>query len=158
MHAKIFDRISKNIEGYQYCWPHEVIPKLEQFLLDNIPENERYVRGPGSGWYLNIAGKNAAGFDIPFLKALTKQSESLQLGYFHVSYRVLDPALLYFDPNQDTALPNLTTCLKRAKIDTEVTHDALGDAMLIVQLLRKYYHNDNIPNDLDLKRKNDTTN
>lgn len=145
MHSKIFSKIAKNVEGYQYCWPNQVTDILGSFLLENIPVDKREKRdGKDDSYSLNVAGKNAGGFDLLFLGKLARKdmdaNGSLSFGPFHVRKRCLDPAILYFDPETDTCLPSLTECLKRASIPVEVTHTAVEDAMCVVQLLRKYYH------------------
>jgi DNA polymerase III epsilon subunit-like protein len=73
-----------------------------------------------------LAGKNVHGFDLPFLKAL---------GFPPHHRRVLDPAILYIR-NGDTVPPNLSLCLERAGLSSEVTHRAVDDAMQVVSLLR----------------------
>ncbi len=78
---------------------------------------------------ITIAGKNAAGFDIPFLpKSITS--------CFH--HRTIDVGSMYLEDG-DEVVPNLAECLKRAEIDKEVSHCALEDAMDVVRLVRKNY-------------------
>lgn len=77
---------------------------------------------------ITVAGKNAANFDIPFLP------KALQARFRH---RVLDPGSMFVE-NTDKEVPNLETCLKRAGLPTEVTHDAYEDAMQVVELIRYF--------------------
>jgi oligoribonuclease len=76
-----------------------------------------------------VAGKNVAGFDIPFLK---------QIGgifpRFH--HRVIDPGMLYFDPRNDNIPPDLKECKRRAGLSEAVSHEALDDAWDVIQLVR----------------------
>lgn len=73
---------------------------------------------------INVAGKNAAGFDIPFLP--TNLSDKFR-------HRVIDPGSVFVDWSKDSlpALGNL--------INMEVTHDALGDARDVITCLRRSY-------------------
>ena len=73
---------------------------------------------------INVAGKNAAGFDIPFLP------QDLRDRFRH---RVIDPGSVFVDWSKDR-LPALGDL-----IDTEVTHDALGDARDVITCLRRSY-------------------
>ena len=62
---------------------------------------------------------------------------------YRVAFLLLEKLLflpiLFVDWNNDTSLPNLTTCKERAGIEGVVTHDALEDAWDVVQVLRKFY-------------------
>lgn len=79
-----------------------------------------------------VAGKNVAGFDLPFLRKLFGWGT-----LFDVRHRVIDPALA-FTRRDDRVPPNLLECAVRAKIawDPKLAHTALGDANVIVQLVR----------------------
>lgn len=83
---------------------------------------------------INVAGKNFGTFDKLFLQQLPWWQKLIR-----TRQRVLDPAILFVDWNNDTSLPNLTTCKERAGIEGVVTHDALEDAWDVVQVLRKFY-------------------
>jgi hypothetical protein len=80
---------------------------------------------------INVAGKNFASFDMLFLNNVPGW-----LGFIDVRKRILDPAILYFDVNNDDVLPSLDVCKKRANIDGNVSHNALLDAWDIIQVLR----------------------
>jgi oligoribonuclease len=88
-----------------------------------------------------IAGKNAAGFDIPFLRNMKLPYAKDRNSVFHtkLSHRVLDVGPLFVDWKEDQTVPDLATCLKRAGIDGSVKHRALGDAKQVIQLLRTKY-------------------
>ena len=83
---------------------------------------------------LTIAGKNVAGFAVPFLKKLPRFTEIFK---FH--QRVIDPAILFVDWEKDELLPNLNTCMKRAGVEGEVTHDAVEDCKDVIKVLRTKY-------------------
>lgn len=83
-----------------------------------------------------VAGKNVAGFDLPFLRSRIPGWEHLR-----ISHRVLDPAMLYFDPSEDLVPPNLHDCLVRSGMGSRhdhslVAHEAIADALQVIQLLR----------------------
>lgn len=81
---------------------------------------------------LVAAGKNFTGFDKRFLSQLPGW-EGLP---FH--HRALDPGGMYWEPNIDGDVPPDTkTCMKRAGIPGDVAHNALEDAVVVAQLIRK---------------------
>lgn len=134
MHPAIFRKIAdakKNKTDYDEDGSHFMdingLPyAFRNFLTkNNIPEN------PKTGSIsLNIAGKNAAMFDLPFLK---KKIKNWQNVWF--KHRVLDPAILYYEPG-DKELPDSKKCMERAGISGEVAHTALEDALAVVKLIR----------------------
>lgn len=79
---------------------------------------------------LNVAGKNVAGFDLPFLRQLSAWNDVVV-----TRQRVLDPAILFMKPD-DRKLPNLQKCMQRTGIDIPVTHRALADCLDTGMLLR----------------------
>jgi oligoribonuclease len=79
---------------------------------------------------LTVAGKNVAGFDLPFLK-------NAFMPKFH--HRVIDPGMMYFNPRNDKVPPDLKECKKRAKLPEVVTHEALDDAWDVIQLVREKF-------------------
>ena len=81
---------------------------------------------------LVVAGKNVAGFDIPFLKQIVGVFPK-----FH--HRVIDPGMMYFDPHNDKVPPDLKECKKRARLPEHVSHEALDDAWDVIQLVREKY-------------------
>lgn len=80
----------------------------------------------------NAAGKNFASFDDRFLRS--DMPDFVQ--YFRYHCRVLDPAILYWKPLEDTKLPDTKTCMERAGLDDEVAHTALEDAKVIIKLIQ----------------------
>jgi oligoribonuclease len=109
--------------------PEEVAPAFKRFLHANRNQwsVETFVNGIGP---FNLAGKNIAGFDLPFLNQLPEWNGIK----FH--RRIFDPAPLYFDPISDDVLPDLTTCKKRAGLSEYVAHIALDDAWDVISLIR----------------------
>lgn len=124
MHAKIFKRIAERTPGYNYYAPYEAAYAFQQWLLQNIPNQLKYT----------MVGKNFASFDLPFLKAepnfkpLTK--------FFH--HRVMDLGSMFVSPVLDQVLPSTAECLKRAGMDTNISHEAKDDALQVIQLIRKW--------------------
>lgn len=100
------------------------------FLLMN-----GFSKGGNGKIEINVAGKNVKGFDLSFLELLPKWNDLIR-----AHQRVIDPAILFVDWKEDKTLPNLSKCLERANFtDTEVTHDALEDALDIIKILRTQY-------------------
>lgn len=81
---------------------------------------------------INVAGKNFAGFDKPFLETLPEWKSLIQ-----IRSRIIDPAVLFVKWKEDETLPNLQKCMERASIKTQVTHDALQDALDVVEVIRR---------------------
>lgn len=78
------------------------------------------------------AGKNFAGFGLPFLKKLPNFCVK-----FH--HRVLDPAIYYTNFNKDKVLPSMAECFARATgLRNFKYHEALDDAWNVILLLRNY--------------------
>ena len=96
------------------------------FLKNGYNQNDK-----NGNIYINPAGKNLSSFDIPFLKSKIKDWGSI---YF--LNRSIDPAILYFDLENDNSLPDMKKCMERAGIAGEVAHTAIEDALVVVKLLR----------------------
>jgi DNA polymerase III epsilon subunit-like protein len=134
MHPVILRRIANGEEGYNYTQFPDLGERFFQWLASVLPECVKDdVASP------NIAGKNAAGFDLQFLKKVTNFS-----GWVRPKHRTFDPAILYFDPKIDTVLPSIDECCKRAGLfergsdktnSLTSKHDAMGDARIVIQLL-----------------------
>jgi oligoribonuclease len=128
MHSKIFKRIAEKEKGFTYCSPSKFGFMFKKFLLDNGYKCEHDIVT------INAAGKNLAGFDIPFLNAKTDIQK-----HVNIRKRVLDPSILFINRN-DIALPSLSECKKRAGLSENVAHDAISDAIDVIELLRKGVH------------------
>jgi len=120
-------RLQEDEDGTRFMRLSELPEALNGFLFANgwtpDPKTDRF--------YVNVAGKNAAGFDLPFLKRKIKK-----WGRVYLNQRVMDPAVLYFNPMNDSSLPDMQECMKRAGIQGDVAHTATEDAMTVVRLLR----------------------
>lgn len=97
------------------------------FLVKNGFESGKKIE-------LNVAGKNFGMFDYGFIKLVPRMEE-----LFRFKSRVLDPAILCVDWNEDKSLPSLNDCKQRNGIEGDVTHDAVEDAWDVIQVLRKFY-------------------
>jgi oligoribonuclease (3'-5' exoribonuclease) len=120
MHSDIFYRIANLVDDYNYLEPREVGPYLYKFLDKHFPNQD-----------VVAAGKNFGSFDLQFLKKLPNFSNHVN---FH--HRTLDPSGYYVDLIEDSVPPNLKKCLERAKIEGEIAHTALEDALDVVRLIR----------------------
>lgn len=140
IHPTILRRIAQREPGWTYTEPVSLAEAVRRWVLE--VEN-------GSGEHtdpipMQFAGKNFGRFDSRFLGDIPFWSD-----YIKESHRSFDPAILYFDHLADRKLPDMRTCLERAAARTvartgvdqgfgllEVTHDAMGDAELVIKLLR----------------------
>jgi DNA polymerase III epsilon subunit-like protein len=136
MHSEIFKKIDmakkKNLE---YCPDQDIhfmpIDHLPTALTAFFLKNGYNQNDKNGNIYINPAGKNLSSFDIPFLKSKIKDWGSI---YF--LNRSIDPAILYFDLENDNSLPDMKKCMERAGIAGEVAHTALEDALVVIKLLR----------------------
>lgn len=90
-----------------------------------------FARSSQGAVKIDVAGKNFASFDKNFLVKLPNWTSHVQM-----RQRILDPAILFMDWKTDKSLPNLGECLNRAGYSSEVSHDALDDAMDVVRVIR----------------------
>ena len=128
MNSWILDILSKPEENADRIVKANVLASnFQNFLLTNGFELNEY----GKIKFV-IAGKNVAGFDLPFLNKLPDWNRM-----FTIPQRVLDPAILYYNPTIDEIPPSLDDCLERASLEGEITHDALYDAWDVIRVLRK---------------------
>jgi len=135
--------------GYKFYEEEEVVKEFYRFLWSN---GFGYELGPGDfvntidgveypaiggktkPITLNVAGKNFGTFDKLFLQELPWWQKLIR-----TRQRVLDPAILCVDWNNDTSLPSLTQCKERTSVEGIVTHNALEDAWDVIQVLRNFY-------------------
>lgn len=82
---------------------------------------------------ITVAGKNAATFDLPFLRAQSDID-----AFVDIRHRVLDVASHFWRPG-DECLPSLDVCLERAGIPKRTCHGALDDALLVCDLIDKVF-------------------
>jgi len=141
--------VLNNNSGYKFYEEEDVVKEFYRFLWGN---GFGYELGPGDfvntidgveypaiggktkPITLNVAGKNFGTFDKLFLQELPWWQKLIR-----TRQRVLDPAILCVDWNNDTALPSLTQCKERTNVEGIVTHNALEDAWDVIQVLRNFY-------------------
>ena len=126
MHPKILRRIATEEGDFRYLTPSEVARDFRTWLEARGIDSEKRHVVP--------AGKNFASFDRQFLRRLPQWDELIPM-----THRCVDPGMLYWNPKTDDSIPNTLTCMKRAGIAGEVAHTALEDALVIVDLVRRYY-------------------
>jgi hypothetical protein len=117
-------------EGTLYMTIDELPGAMETFLF----KNGWKPQGENDKFYLPVAGKNVAAFDIPFMKEKVNY-----WGRIHLMQRTLDPAILFMDPFKDNAPPDLLECMRRCGMEGEVAHTAHEDAEVVIKVLRHYY-------------------
>jgi hypothetical protein len=139
-----------HMTGMQFLNEDEVVEAFYEFLYLNGMVDDVNHTGP---WKLGksgksvpalssnmkpvaitCAGKNFGTFDKLFLERLPRWKQIIR-----TRSRILDPSILYVDWKNDSDLPSLNECKKRAGISGEVSHNALEDAWDVIQILRKKY-------------------
>jgi hypothetical protein len=80
---------------------------------------------------INVAGKNFARFDSRCIERVPRFNDIIAF-----SGRVLDPAMLYWNPISDKRLPSLEECCKRAQINSTIEHTSVSDALKVIELIR----------------------
>lgn len=111
--------------------PEEGISQAQFIKVFTAWLNDHGFEQEKGRFVINVAGKNVAGFDNIFLKNIPGFTDRIR-----IRSRCIDPTILFLD-EKDEHLPDLQTCLERAGIKKKVTHNALEDALDIVQLIRK---------------------
>jgi len=138
MHTALFEEIGKcksdklEKEGwYQHddstaqhvvlvCYPKVLVHRFLQWL-------RRHDCFTGKGKVI-AAGKNFYGFDYNFIKPLFDCGIK-----FH--HRSLDPVMYYIKPT-DRKPPDLQLCCERANLPMSDYHTAIGDARMVIELIR----------------------
>jgi oligoribonuclease (3'-5' exoribonuclease) len=113
MNQELLERIAEGYDHGAMVIPNRLVGDLLAF-----------VRQHHDGGPLVPAGKNVAGFDLPFLRRYAPGREYANLD---LHYRCVDPSMLWIRPDDD-APPSLSECLRRAGLEPTVTHTALDDA------------------------------
>lgn len=136
---KFLSQLETDPENLEEDWSW-ITPELLHPILFNFLETTNFEKNKNGEYSLNIAGKNAAGFDIPFLKEHFRKFNNINIEdhreqVFHFKKRVIDPAILYTDFIKDTKLPDMKLCKSRAGLNTDVRHLALKDAWDVVLLV-----------------------
>lgn len=124
------------------CGDLEAI-QMNRDLLSEIHKGETKELSEVSQLFLNwvktfykdksfyAAGKNFASFDGPWLRHHLDVCPKWK-------HRILDLGSMYLLPD-DTDIPNLNGCLRRAGVEKSVSHRALDDAISVVQCIRGKY-------------------
>ena len=138
--------------GMEFYYEDQVVERFYRWLYDNgmveIDQNflnQMVTRDENGKIYpmitsktkpvtINVAGKNFASFDKHFIERLPRWKQLIR-----IRQRIIDPAVIFTDWKNDDSLPSLNKCKERAKIQGEVTHDALEDAWDVIELLRTQY-------------------
>ena len=123
------ESLSKSLYNARFIRLEEVILHITNFLKINGYKSNEYSR-----LTINVAGKNFGTFDKLFLEEIPGWKERIQ-----IRSRILDPAILYVDWEEDASLPSLNECKERAGIFENVSHNAIEDAWDVIQTLRKFY-------------------
>ncbi len=127
MHAEIFRRIATKEEGYDYWYPSEAAGHFGRWMEEH---GAYQTEKPDREARAVVAGKNFGTFDDRFLRRLPHFDEWVK--YHH---RLIDPAMLYWNPLTDMVPPSLKVCMQRAGIGDEVAHTALEDALVVAKLI-----------------------
>lgn len=122
MNSEIFKRIAEGRQADLFLYEQDLGKQFQNWLNEKqVPEKTA------------VAGKNFASFDQRFLERLPKWNVKF-------SHRSLDPAMLYFNPLEDSAPPSMKVCMQRAGMAGEVAHTAVADAQVVIELIRKAYN------------------
>ncbi|MCC2546001.1 hypothetical protein LJY25_06055 [Hymenobacter sp. BT175] len=130
LNAGLLAELARKDENPELCTPAELVPQLRAFLVQQNfrPDKHDCV-------VVTLAGKNIGPFDIPFLRHLAGWGTLVRN-----EPALLDPACFYLNWRKDTRLPTMSICKARAHFpDDSVAHQALADALDVVQLLRPFY-------------------
>ncbi len=130
LNAGLLQELARKEPNAELCTPDELLPQLREFLLAQgfRPDKKDCVA-------VTMAGKNIASFDLGFLRELPGYATLVR-----AEPAMLDPAAFYLNWRKDTRLPTMQICKARAGFeDTTVAHQALADALDVVQLLRPFY-------------------
>jgi DNA polymerase III epsilon subunit-like protein len=128
------------VEGfYRWLYDNGMVELDPNFLNQMVTRDENgkiypMITSKTKPVTINVAGKNFASFDKHFIERLPRWKQLIR-----IRQRIIDPAVIFTDWKNDDSLPSLDKCKERAKIQGEVTHDALEDAWDVIELLRTQY-------------------
>jgi oligoribonuclease len=115
--------------GIDFYKEDEIVSGFRQWLItNNFTQLDKEITN------LTVAGKNFGTFDKLFIERLPRWKQ-----YFRIRQRIIDPAILFVDWKNDNSLPGLSACKTRAKLNPNVTHNAVEDAWDVIELLRLNY-------------------
>lgn len=122
MNAETLRKIAAADPSTPLCAPEELGNQFANWLA-------HYHLDPKK---ITAAGKNFASFDMPFLYQIPQFRTHVRF-----KHRAIDPAILYWRPDADEALPGMAECLRRAELDDYVAHTAIADARAVILLIRR---------------------
>ena len=126
MNRDIIKRIADKAEGWEYIRPECAFGKLESFIIQNFnPPNASGVSK------VVLAGKNAANFDLRFLRKLPGWNDRI------FRHRLVDPTVYYWHSQTDIVPPETKTCCERAGIEVGNQHNAVNDCRVVIELIRR---------------------
>lgn len=120
---------SRSNSGMEFYNEDEIVSGFRRWLItNNFTQLDKKITN------LTVAGKNFGTFDKLFIERLPRWKQ-----YFKIRQRIIDPAILFVDWKNDNSLPGLSACKTRAKLNPNVTHNAVEDAWDVIELLRLNY-------------------
>ncbi|MGY2134631.1 hypothetical protein ACW9KT_20550 [Hymenobacter sp. HD11105] len=130
LNARLLEELARKEPNPEICPPDELLPQLREFLLAQGFKADKH-----DCVTVTMAGKNIASFDLGFLRELPGYGNLVR-----AEPAMLDPAAFYLNWNKDSRLPTMSICKARAKFeDDTVAHEAVADALDVIQLLRPFY-------------------
>jgi DNA polymerase III epsilon subunit-like protein len=109
---------------------------VAKFIADRL-KDYGFKPDPTDGRiHITCLGKNFGTFDKLFLEQLPMFNH-----YLKIRQRIIDPAVMATNWQEDESLPSLNTCMERVGIKGVVTHNALEDALVTLEVLRKLTEN-----------------
>ena len=130
LNADLLRELAQKEPNPECCGPDELLPQLREFLLA-----QGFRTDKKDCVAVTMAGKNIASFDLGFLRELPGYGTLVR-----AEPAMLDPAAFYLNWRKDTRLPTMQTCKARAHFaDDTVAHQALADALDVIELLRPFY-------------------
>ncbi|MET4108506.1 hypothetical protein [Hymenobacter sp. UYP22] len=130
LNAGLLQELACKEPNPELCAPTELLPQLRDFLLA-----QGFKADKKDCVAVTMAGKNIAVFDLGFLRELPGYGTLVR-----AEPAMLDPAAFYLNWRKDSRLPTMQICKARAGFeDDTVAHQALADALDVVQLLRPFY-------------------
>ncbi|MBX0292679.1 3'-5' exonuclease [Hymenobacter sp. HSC-4F20] len=130
LNARLLQELARQDPNPELCTPNELLLQLREFLLAQGFKTDKQ-----NCVTVTMAGKNIASYDLGFLRVLPGYGTLVR-----AEPAMLDPAAFYLNWRKDTRLPTMQTCKARAGFeDDTVAHEALADALDVVQLLRPFY-------------------
>lgn len=146
-----------HMTNMQFLDEDKIVEELYHFIFEYyLSEEEKYdivsktnfiginkkgmmmpsINGNPPKIYINAAGKNFGTFDLKFLQLLPRWKQLLR-----VRHKIIDPATLCTDWKNDESLPSLPLCKKRIGFDSHISHNAVEDAIDVINILRSATNN-----------------